>query len=224
MPLRDPNALATTRRPPSRLFNSQRSTATPQSESMFKNLKFTPGALWGFDHASQRWVEQPLRSQRPSPPCHESESDDAPVVVRRRTVSAWNICAGGWKDAERVERTERIVRHILEGPRYPDILVFEEVLPPVREFLLGDRRVRERYLTTDNEDETALNKPGTIPFSTVTLMSKRAFGSSPLAEKDGGEGGGEGDSITEMELDSDRMDLPSRNQRDMLCVNIVVRK
>jgi tyrosyl-DNA phosphodiesterase 2 len=88
-------------------------------------------------------------------------------------------------------------------------------LPSVRESLLSDPRVRSSFLTTDAEDDRAFKL---VPFSTMTLLSSKRFG-SPLLAEEGEKGEGEGGS--KMVLDSVfRTKLPSRYRRDALCVNI----
>ncbi|KIM35229.1 hypothetical protein M413DRAFT_42993, partial [Hebeloma cylindrosporum] len=84
-------------------------------------------------------------------------------------------------------------------------------------------RVRSRFLTSDAEDDTAFKG---LPFATMTLLSNERFVSPLLAEKkdgsDGkGDGEGEGKRVSKMMLHSAfRMTLPSRYDRDALCVNL----
>ncbi|KAF6764414.1 Endonuclease/exonuclease/phosphatase [Ephemerocybe angulata] len=206
MPMRDPNRAPTNQRPsPSHPVNAP----VVGRQSLLDDVSLRRAA-----GMSLRDPNAPATTQRPSPP-HESR----PVNVGRQRLSlvTWNINAGGWKH---VERAERIVSHILEGPKCPDILLLQEVVSPVREFLLGDARIRSRFLTTDAEDETAFKG---VPFATMTLLSNKRFGSS-FTEKndhrDDGRGDSEGGPI-KMEIDSVfRMDLPSRYKRDVLCINI----
>ncbi|KAF5330221.1 hypothetical protein D9611_010591 [Ephemerocybe angulata] len=218
MPMRDPNRAPTTqtRRPPP----SHPVTAPVVSRpSLLDDVSLRRAA-----GMSLRDPNAPATTQRPSSPSSDdSEScplpGNAPVVARQSlSLVTWNINAGGWRH---VERAERILSHILEGPKCPDILLLQEVVSPVREFLLGDARIRSQFLTTDAEDETAFKG---VPFATMTLLSNKHFGSSLLAEKkdrrDDSRGDSEGGPI-KMEIDSVfRMDLPSRYKRDALCVNI----
>ncbi|KAJ7221577.1 hypothetical protein GGX14DRAFT_430228 [Mycena pura] len=168
------------------------------------------GALSAFDHTSHRWVATPLRGPHPS----SSRPADARAVGKQTlSLTSWNIQASHWSSRP-VARSELIVDHILKGPKLPDIILLQEVVSSVRESLLSDPRVRSSFLTTDAEDDTAFKLKG-VPFATMTLLSRKRFGSPLLAEEEEGERG------SKMVLDSVfRMKLNSWYKRDALCVNI----
>ncbi|KAG6329936.1 hypothetical protein ID866_9154, partial [Astraeus odoratus] len=175
-------------------------------------------ALSAFSHASHRWVAIPLRdphdpiTQRPS-----SRPVDAHAVGKQTlSLTSWNIQA---PQLWHIDRSELILDHILKGPKFPDIIFLQEVRPTVRQSLLSNPRVRSSFLTTDAEDDTSFKG---VPFATMTLLSRKRFGSPLLAEEEGeGEGEGKDEGGSKMVLDSVfRMELPSRYKRDALCVNI----
>ncbi|EEB87817.1 hypothetical protein MPER_14677, partial [Moniliophthora perniciosa FA553] len=125
------------------------------------------------------------------------------------SLTSWNIQASQWKH---VERSQLILDHIFKGPKFPDIILLQEVASSVRRYLLTDPRVRSGFLTTDAEDDTAFKG---VPFATMTLLSRQRFGSSLLADK---EGEGEGRGESKLMLDSVfRTELPSKYKRNALC-------
>ena len=149
-----------------------------------------PTVLSPFDHVSNRWAAIPLRD--PHAPIKQRPSLSRPADVHnvgRQSLSltTWNIQASWPKP---VERSELILDHILKGPKFPDIVFLQEVVPEVRQSLLSDSTLRLSFLTTDAEDDTAFKS---IRFSTMTLLAKERFGSPLLIEKDRGEGEGEGE-------------------------------
>lgn len=180
---------------------------------MFLNRNRLGRALSSFDHANHRWAAIPLRgphdliTQRLS-----SRPADAHAVGKQTlSLTSWNIQASQPKP---VARSELILDHIFKGPKFPDIIFLQEVASSAREYLLSDSRVRSSFLTTDAEDDTSFKG---VPFATITLLSSKRFGSPLLADEEEGEGEGG----SKMVLDSVfRMELPSRYERDALCVNI----
>ena len=177
---------------------------------MFLNRPRYGRALSAFDQASRRWAAIPLRdphdpiTQTPSP----HPADAHALRKESLTLTSWNIQASQTKP---VARSELILDHIFKGPKFPDIIFLQEVRSIVRQSLLSDPRVRSSFLTTDAEDDTSFKG---VPFATMTLLSSKRFGSPLLAEEEG-EGG------SKMVLDSVfRTELPSRYERDALCVNI----
>ena len=169
-------------------------------------------ALSAFDHASHRWAAIPLRdphdpiTQRPS-----SRPADAHAVGKQTlSLTSWNIQASKPRS---VARSKLILDHIFKGLKFPDIILLQEVTSSARQSLLSDPRVRSSFLTTDAQDDTSFKG---VPFATMTLLSSKRFCSPLLAEEKGeGEGG------FKMVLDSVfRTQLPSRYERDALCVNI----
>jgi len=85
----------------------------------------------------------------------------------------------------------------LKGPKFSDIIHLQEVTSSARQSLLDDR---SGFLTTDAEDDTSFKG---LPFATMTLLSRKRFGSLLL------------DSVF-------RMELPSRYRRDALCMDIAI--
>ena len=182
---------------------------------MFLHRNRVTRALSAFDHSSRRWAPIPLRdahgpsTQRPS---RLAVAD--PHVVGKQTLSltSWNIQTSHSKP---IERSELILDHIFKAPKFPDIILLQEVTPKVRQSLLSNPRVRSSFVTTDAEDDTFFKK---VPFATMTLLSNKRFGSPLLAEEDEAEAEGGPKMIR---LDSVfRTELPSRYNRDVLCVNI----
>ncbi|KAI1786580.1 Endonuclease/exonuclease/phosphatase [Ganoderma leucocontextum] len=162
---------------------------------MFLHRNRLGRALSAFDHASHRWAAIPLRdphdpiTQKPS----ASRSADAHAVGQQTlSLTSWNIQAS---QSRPVPRSELILDHIFKGPKFPDIILLQEVASSVRQSLLSD--------------------PRGVPFATMTLLSTKRFRSPLLAEEEEGEGG------SKMVLDSVfRTELPSRYERDALCMNI----
>ncbi|KAJ7742558.1 Endonuclease/exonuclease/phosphatase [Mycena metata] len=183
---------------------------------MFLSRPRVARALSAFDHASHRWAAIPLRDPHDSIPPRPSSSYPADAhAVGKQTLSltSWNIQSSYSRD---VARSELIINHIFKGPKFPDIILLQEVSSSARQSLLSDPRVRSSFLTTDAEDDTSFKG---VPFRTMTLLSSKRFRSPLLAEKEKGEG--EGDGGSKMVLDSVfRTELPSRYERDALCVNI----
>ncbi|KAG8734657.1 hypothetical protein FRC10_011553 [Ceratobasidium sp. 414] len=178
---------------------------------LFLNRLRVSRALSSFDHASHRWAA--IRLRNPHDPITQRPSS-SPHAVGKQTLSltSWNIQASQSKP---VARSQLILDHILKGPKFPDIILLQEVASSVRQSLLSDPRVRSSFLTTDAEDDTSFKG---VPFATMTLLSSKRFG-SPLLAEGGKKGEDEGGS--RMVLDSVfRTELPSRYGRDALCVNI----
>jgi len=186
---------------------------------MFLSRPKVSRAISTFNHTSNSWAPIPLRDshdpvgQRPPFSC----SAETRAVVRKRTLSltSWNIQASQPKPAA---RCELILDHILKGPSFPDIIHLQGVAKSARHSLLNDPRIRSSFLpvTTDAEDDTSFNLKG-VPFATMTLLSRKRFTSPLLADEEEGDGEGE----FKMALDSVfRTELPSRYNRDALCVNI----
>ena len=199
----------------SRFPNTPPNPSAPQS-SMFLHRNRLGRALSAFDHASHRWAAIPLCdphdpiTQRPS---SSRPADTHAVGKQMLSLISWNIQASRSKP---VARSELILDHIFEEPKFPDIILLQEVASSVRESLLSDSRVRSSFLTTDAVDDTSFKG---VPFATMTLLSSKRFVSPLLAKEEECEDEGEGGS--KIVLDSVfRMELPSRYQRDALCVNI----
>lgn len=173
-------------------------------------------ALSAFDCAKRRWTAIPLRDphnpvvQRPS---SSSRPAEAPAVRKQTlTLTTWNVQASHWSSMPE-ERCDLIIDHILNGPKSPDVIHLQEVASRVRQFLLNDARIRSRFLATDAEDDTSFKG---VPFATMTLLSTTRFRSPLSAEEKGKDEGG-----SQLVLDSVfRTQLPSRFERDALCVNI----
>ena len=162
-------------------------------------------ALSSFNHVTHRWAAIPLRD--PHHPITQTPSYPVDAFGKQSlSPTSWNIQAS---QSGPVERSKLILDHILKEPKSSDIIHLQEVASSVRQSLLDDPRARSRFLTTDAEDDASFKR---LPFTTMTLLSAKRFGSLLLDE---GEGGGK------MMLDSVfRMELPSRYRRDALCVDI----
>lgn len=164
--------------------------------------------LSAFEPAAGRWMALPLRQHtasipRPSPPRPAIRR----TVREQLSLTTWNINAAPFK---RGERSQLILDRIL-GPKSSDIIFLQDVASDVRQSVLDDPRVRSRFLTSDAEDDTAFKG---VPFATMTMLSNERFASPLLAEKKDGSDG------SKMKLHSAfRMSLPSRYERDALCVN-----
>ena len=207
--MRDPDRY----KPPlqaSRFPNTPPNPSAPQS-SMFLNRIRVSRALSAFDHASNRWAAIPLRdphdpiTQRPS----SCPADAHAVGKQTLSLTSWNIQAS---QPRSVARSKLILDYIFKGPKFPDIILLQEVASSARQSILSDPMVRSSFLTTDAEDDTSFKG---VPFATMTLLSSKCFVSPLLAEEVKDEGG------SNMVLDSVfRTQLPSRYERDALCVNI----
>lgn len=167
-------------------------------------------ALSAFNHSTHRWAAISLRNvqgaptQRPSlPPRH--------INKQRLSLVSWNINAF---HSRPVARSKLILDHILKGPKFPDIIILQEVTSGVRDILLNDSRVCSGFLTTDAEDGTSFDN---VSFATMTLLSNERFTSNPDLQL-GGEGVEGGEKL--MLEGVFRMALPSKYGRDALCVEI----
>lgn len=166
------------------------------------NLNRLQRALSSFNHLTHSWAAIPLREPQ-TPSSHPAHA----IGKQWLSLTSWNIQASQSGD---VARSKLILDHILKGPKFPDIIHLQDVTFRVRQSLLDDPRVRSGFLTTDAEDDMSFRRR---PFTTMTLLSSKHFG-SPLIDE---EGKGRG----KLMLDSVfRMELPTRHRRDALCVNI----
>jgi len=188
---------------------------------MFEPQKFSI-SLSAFDNPARRWAALSLRQHiasipKPSPPRPASHRT---AVGKQLSLTSWNVHAVPFK---RVERSQLILDRILGSSKSSDIIFLQEVTTDIRQSVLDDPRVHSRFLTSDAEDDAAFKG---VPFATMTLLSNERFATPLLAEKkdgsDGkGEGEGEGKQDSKMMLHSAfRMTLPSRYDRDALCVNV----
>ena len=180
---------------------------------MFRPQKFSI-FLSAFDDAARRWTALSLRRHTASIP----KPANRRTVGKRLSLTSWNVHASPFK---RIERSQLILDRILRS-KSSDIIFLQEVASDVRQSVLDDPRVRSRFLTEDAEDDAAFKG---VPFATMTLLSNERFATPLLAEKNDGSDGkgeedGEGKRDSKMMLHSAfRMTLPSRYERDALCVN-----
>ncbi|KAF7290818.1 hypothetical protein MIND_01323000 [Mycena indigotica] len=119
---------------------------------------------------------------------------------------SWNLQATPYK---RVERAQLIFDRIFRA-NLPDVLLLQEVNRDVRKAILADPKLRGGFLMSDadSEDDSAF-----FPFSTMTLLSRKRFAA-------GGVSSGE-DQLQKMVIsDAFRMTLPSRDDRDALCIDV----
>ncbi|KAH9038279.1 hypothetical protein EDB84DRAFT_1097184 [Lactarius hengduanensis] len=100
-------------------------------------------------------------------------------VMPRLSLTSWNIDAFSLRA---ISRAKLILDHILEGPKFPDVIFLQEVTPDVRASLLDDARVRAAFLATDAEDQTSFEK---VPFATMTFLSTARFASTLDSQKEG---------------------------------------
>ncbi|KAK7685298.1 hypothetical protein QCA50_011661 [Cerrena zonata] len=129
--------------------------------------------------------------------------------TQRLSLISWNIDAFSSRP---VSRAKRILDHILEGPKSPDIIFLREVTSDVRASLLGDARVHAAFLVTDAEDQTSFED---VPFATMTLLSNARFANDLDSRK-------ESEGIERFMLGCvSRVSLPSKYRRDALCVDII---
>jgi len=155
---------------------------------MFLSRPRLSRGLSAFDHTSHRWAAVSLWhdpiAQRPS--SHPAEAHAA-VHKQALSLTSWNIQASQSKPTA---CCELILDHILQGPKFPDIIHLQEVSSSARQFLLNDPRIRSNFLTTDAEDDTIFKG---VPFATMMLLSSERF-SSPLLSEEQGEREHEGGS------------------------------
>jgi tyrosyl-DNA phosphodiesterase 2 len=83
----------------------------------------------------------------------------------RFSLIAWNI---EFLSSRPVSRANRILDHILEKSRAPEIIFLQKVTSVVRASLLGNPKVREAFLTTDADDDMLFEDK---LFATMTLLS-----------------------------------------------------
>ncbi|KAI0651076.1 Endonuclease/exonuclease/phosphatase [Trametes meyenii] len=119
------------------------------------------------------------------------------------SLTSWNIDAFSPRP---ISRAKLILSRILEDPNSPDIIFLQEVTTDVRASLLGDARVRTAFLVADTKDWQTTSE--TVPFMTMTLLSRTRFSSSR-----------EGSKLRIGRIS--RMELPSKYGRDALCVDII---
>ncbi|KAG8983091.1 hypothetical protein FRB90_006312 [Tulasnella sp. 427] len=163
---------------------------------MFRPHKFSI-FLSAFDDAARRWTAISLRQHTASIPKPSPRAANRRTVGERLSLTSWNVHASPF---QRVERSQLILDRIL-GSKLSDIIFLQEVA---------------------SDDDAAFKG---VPFATMTLLSNERFATPLLAEKkDGGDAKGEeeeeGTRDARMMLHSAfRMTLPSRYERDALCVN-----
>ena len=160
--------------------------------------------LSAFNHSTHRWVPR-------SPPSFSPRSVD--ISTPTLSLVSWNIDAFSPRP---VARAKLILNHILEAPKFPDIIFLQEVTLGVRGSLLKDARVRNAFLVTDAEDQTSFED---VPFTAMTLLSSGRFSSGLDSQKKEGdriEGGGK-----LIPSGVSRIALPSKHGRDALSVDII---
>ncbi|KAG2124895.1 Endonuclease/exonuclease/phosphatase [Suillus clintonianus] len=170
--------------------------------------------LSAFNRSTRRWTPIPLRNAQSQ--VTQRFSQTSPNIdtfwTQRLSLISWNIDAFSSRP---VTRAKLILGHILEGPKYPDIIFLQEVTPDVRASLLDDARVRAAFLVTDAEDQTSFED---VPFVTMTLLLSVRFASGLDSQK-------EGDKIERggkfMLGRVSRVTLQSKYRRDALYVDII---
>ncbi|KAG1739435.1 Endonuclease/exonuclease/phosphatase [Suillus paluster] len=170
--------------------------------------------LSAFNHSARTWAPIPSRNaQSQVVQRHSLTSRNIDTSrTQRLSLVSWNIDAFSSRP---VSRARLILSHILEGPKYPDIIFLQEVTPDVRASLLDDARVRAALLVTDAEDQTSFEG---VPFATMTLLSSVRFASDLDSQKEGD--GIEGWGKFMLGCVS-RVTLPSKYGRDGLYVDII---
>lgn len=168
-----------------------------------------PHSLSYFDPATRRWVA--VLSKTIQRPGAQSLVKTKPIKPLFDIVS-WNV--DFWNNQAH-RRCLGLIDHVLERGT-PDILCLQEVRSDVRDSLLGNRTIREAFLTTDADVGLACEDDK--PFTTMTLLSNKRFAYS-LDSKDavgGSEGGGKF-----IVGPVSREPLPSASGRDGLYVDII---
>ena len=115
---------------PLSFFNSSNLSQKPSA--FHYNLMVTKGLsriLSAFNRSTRRWG--PITSR--------SAQSHVTQASQRLSLTSWNLDAFSSRP---VFRAKLILGHILEGSKCPDIIIFQEVTPNVRDYLLDDARVR----------------------------------------------------------------------------------
>ncbi|KAL7919215.1 Endonuclease/exonuclease/phosphatase [Trichoderma austrokoningii] len=112
-------------------------------------------------------------------------------------------------------RAGGIIDSIFSSGAPPDILFLQEVRYDVRASLLGNRHIRDAFLTTDAEDDVAFEDDR--PFATMAFLSKSRFAYGPESQEEEEEEG-EGKFMVGPVF---REELPSASGRDGLCLDVI---
>ena len=132
----------------------------------------SPAHSFCFNPSTRTWA--PISSKNP-----RSQVTQRLSLAPWLSLTSWNVDT---YSSRPVSRAKLILGHILEGPKYPDIIFLQEVTPNVRASLLDDARVRAAFLVTDAEDQTSFED---VSFATMTLLSSARFASGLDSQKEG---------------------------------------
>jgi len=154
-----------------------------------------------FNPSTLRWT--PILSKSAQSQVRQSQLPQRLSLTSRFSIITWNV---DFRSPRPVSRTNSILDYILKEPRTPDIIFLQEVRSDVRASLLGNRKVREAFLTDAEDDKDK-------SFATMTLLSTKRFAS------DLGDGieGEEKFMVGPVSC----VELPSAYGRDGLCVDII---
>lgn len=158
-----------------------------------------------FSPAARRWVPVASRPIQ-SPGVQSSAQGNTPRS--HFNIVSWNI---DYSSSYPTRRCLDLINHVFKYG-VPDILCLQEVRSEVRASLLGNREIRQAFLTTDAATDLEYKR-----FITMTLLSKERFAYS-LDSKEMGGSNDEGKFIVGPVF---REHLPSAAGRDGLCVGLI---
>lgn len=158
-------------------------------------VKTWRSALSAFNRSAQRW-------------------DHIPHATQKLSLVSWNL---NYLSQWPLTRTKLILNHILEAPKFPDIIFLQEATCETWPTILSDERVRASFLVTDAKEEGQLTFRR--EFTTMTLLNRATFtNSSRKLQRD--VNGTEG--VEKFRLgSSQRVLLPCDDDRDALCLDII---
>ncbi|KFY87166.1 hypothetical protein V500_07141 [Pseudogymnoascus sp. VKM F-4518 (FW-2643)] len=116
-----------------------------------------------FNPSTEKWTCVDAASSSHLPPISQVTDHNADLVL-----ATWNIDVG--EVLPRL-RTSAILSHLSNLSPSPDIIFLQEVSRPSLEFILGDERIRETWLSSEMDSK---NWGGQI-FATMTLLSRARF-------------------------------------------------
>lgn len=145
-------------------------------------------SLSHFSPSVRKWLPFPA-----SKPLKQARRSSSPQRLRLSLVT-WNV---DFQSPRASSRANRILEHVLEKSRAPDIIFLQEVRPDVHASLLDNPKVRKAFLTTGTEDAS---------YFTMALLSRTRFASAKEVKFILGP--------------VSRVELPSAYERDGLCVDI----
>ncbi|KFY33844.1 hypothetical protein V494_07277 [Pseudogymnoascus sp. VKM F-4513 (FW-928)] len=143
-------------------ISSPPSQNSPQSSN--KSDSKTKYQDWHeFNPSTQKWSSVDTTSSSRSPTTSHTTDNDTNLVL-----ATWNIDTF---EALPQPRASAILSHLTSLTPSPDIIFLQEVSRPSLEFLLGDERIRDAWISSEIDSQNW----GAYNFATMTLLSKARF-------------------------------------------------